>query len=113
MSNKKLNSTIQFANAISSFLNSQKPSASYQIKKTLLGFLIKTPNSKNQTTDYSYFFISQDLKQSIKCKFNQEMSMEIDLAYSSIGSNSSIDAFTILSLSSMLLRALSIVCCLL
>lgn len=72
MSNKKLNSTIQFANAISSFLNSQKPSASYQIKKTLLGFLIKTPNSKNQTTDYSYFFISQDLKQSIKCKFNQD-----------------------------------------
>ena len=82
MSNKKLNSTIQFANAISSFLNSQKPSASYQIKKTLIGFLIKTPNSKNQTTDYSYFFISQDFKQSIKCKFNQEMSMEIDLAYS-------------------------------
>ena len=82
MSNQKLNSTIQFANAISSFLNSQKPSASYQIKKTLLGFLIKTPNSKNQTTDYSYFFISQDFKQSIKCKFNQEMSMEIDLAYS-------------------------------
>lgn len=81
MSHNKLNSTIQFDNALSSFVNAKNPSSNYQIKKTLLGFLIKIPNSKNQKTEYSYFFISQDLKQSIKCQLNQEINMQTDLLY--------------------------------
>lgn len=70
-----------FENCLTKFFKANVFSSKYTGKIKLLGFMVKIPNSKMKNSDYSLFFVSLDLKHSIKCLINTDETMELNKVY--------------------------------
>lgn len=81
MSLEYFNKSQIFENSLKKFLKANLHSTKFTGKIKLYGFMIKIPNSKIRHSDCSLFFVSLDLKHSVKCFINSDETMEINKAY--------------------------------